>query len=282
MKKFLLAGFALTALSGPVLAADLPARAPVYKAPPPAVEVWSWSGFYIGANIGYSWGRSDTSVNFTNGAGTLLFASSNKFNLNGVIGGGQIGVNWQNGNWVLGIEADIQGTGQKGSFDVVCPTGVCAAPFGIIALFPGGPVTASVNQKLRWLGTVRGRLGVTLAPTVLAYVTGGLAVGGVTTDIAVSGATGTTPVAAAFSSDTTKAGWTVGGGLEARLGGNWTGKVEYLYVDLRSISGGPFVTPVAALGGGFVSTSFNSRITDNIVRVGLNYKFGPGPVVASY
>src|SRR6202051_2572496 len=86
-------------------AADLPARtytkAPIYVEP-----VYDWTGFYIGGNIGYSWGRSSDASTLTNGAGTVLFASTDKSNLNGVLGGGQIGYNWQRQNWVLGLDAD--------------------------------------------------------------------------------------------------------------------------------------------------------------------------------
>jgi outer membrane immunogenic protein len=135
-------------------------------------------------------------------------------------------------------------------------------------------VTESLSQKLSWLGTVRARAGVTVTPTVLAYVTGGLAYGEVKTDFAIAGTNGVTPVAAAFGSSTTKAGWTVGVGLEGRIVGNWTGKIEYLYVDLGTVSGGPFISPVLALGGGFVATNFSSHVTDNILRAGINYKFG--------
>jgi outer membrane immunogenic protein len=137
-----------------------------------------------------------------------------------------------------------------------------------------------LDQRLRWFGTVRGRLGATVAPTVLAYVTGGLAYGEIKTDMSLSGFTlggGPAPLATA-SSSTTKAGWTVGAGIEARLGGNWTGKIEYLYMDLGSVSGSvlnPFTAPPTTF-------TFSSHITDNIVRVGLNYKFGYGPVVAKY
>src|SRR5437879_4896211 len=107
----LAAMFAVTSAT----AADLPVKA-VYKAPP--VEVWTWTGFYVGGNVGYSWGRSRTDVSFSNSAtgapivppaGSITNASAN---LNGAIGGGQIGYNWQTNNVVWGLEADIQWSGQ--------------------------------------------------------------------------------------------------------------------------------------------------------------------------
>jgi outer membrane immunogenic protein len=263
-------------MSGPTFAADL-AR-PVYKAPPPLVEVWSWTGFYLGVNVGYSFGRSNSDVDiFDASTGDLLFARSNKFNMNGVIGGGQIGFNWQNGAWVWGLEADIQGSGQKGDTSAACAVGFCNFDADTS---PSDAAVATLDQRLRWFGTVRARLGATVAPTVLAYVTGGLAYGEIKTDASLSGFTTGGPPAplATSSSSTIKAGWTVGGGIEARLFGNWTGKIEYLYVDLGTVSGSvtnPFTGPPTTF-------AYSSHITDNIVRVGLNYKFGYGPVVAKY
>jgi len=277
MKKVMLTSVALAALiSGPAFAADL-AR-PVYKAPPPPVEVWSWTGFYLGVNVGYSFGRTNTDADvFDADSGALLFAGNNNFNLNGVIGGGQIGFNWQNGIWVWGLEADIQGSGQKGSTAFDCPVSFCNFDADTS---PSNIAVATVDQRLRWFGTARARLGVTVAPTVLAYVTGGLAYGEVKTDLSLSGFTiggALAPIALA-STTTTKAGWTAGGGIEARLGGNWTGKIEYLYMDLGTFDGSvtnPFTSNPTTF-------AFSSHVKDNIVRVGLNYKFGYGPVVANY
>ena len=68
------------------------------------------------------------------------------------------------------------------------------------------------------------------------------------------------------------AGWTLGAGVEGVIGGNWTARLEYLYVDLGKVSGS-FATALPALGGGTITTSYSSRVTDNIVRVGVNYLF---------
>jgi outer membrane immunogenic protein len=263
---FLLASVAslTVGLASAASAADMP----VYlKAPPP---VWSWTGFYLGGNVGYSWGKSDTSVSFFDSVtGALVGQDSKTFSLNGVIGGGQIGYNWQTGKWVWGLETDIQASGQKGSADFVCASG-CGP----------GPVTETLNQKLDWFGTVRGRLGFTVTPTVLLYGTGGLAYGDIKTDGTISD-----PVT--FNTSTVKTGWTAGAGIEARISGNWTAKLEYLYMDLGNVSGGTVATPIfvppcttvfAARGGcnNTLNSTFSSTgsgITDNIVRVGVNYKF---------
>jgi outer membrane immunogenic protein len=271
LKVLTTAAFATIAASS-AFAADM---APRYtKAPPPIVEVWNWTGFYIGGNIGYSWGRSSDTSTLTNGAGTVLFTSADRRNMDGVIGGGQIGYNWQMQNWVWGLEADIQGSDQKGGRSFLCPTGICTPPFGVIAVFPGPAVPVAIDQKLEWFGTVRGRVGVLATPKVLFYATGGLAYGEVRTAETIGAA------AFAFSNSTTRAGYTVGAGVEGVIAGNWTAKLEYLYVDLGRVTGS-FVTTIPALGGGVLTSNYSSRITDNIVRVGLNYKFG-GPVVAKY
>ena len=94
------------------------------------------------------------------------------------------------------------------------------------------------------------------------------------------GATVLTPVAASFGNTSTRVGWTVGAGVEGVVSGNWTAKLEYLYVDLGNVSGS-FVTPIVAPSGDFVTASYTSHVTDNILRVGLNYRWG-GPVVAKY
>jgi outer membrane immunogenic protein len=190
--------------------------------------------------------------------------------LNGVIGGLQAGYNWQSANWVYGLEADIQWTGQKGSIAFSCVT---AVPCG----FPPA-INTTIDQKLKWFGTLRGRVGTTtFSPTVIAYVTGGLAYGEITTDVTLSGANANAvATSAAGSFSTTKAGWVVGAGVEGRIIGNWTGKIEYLYMDLGTVSGGPLASLVApAVRTNFANASFSSRITDNILRVGLNYKFTP-------
>jgi outer membrane immunogenic protein len=291
MRRIIRTGIGLLALAGamhPAAAADLQVKAPVFKAPP-VVAVWSWTGFYAGLNVGYSFGRSGTTESFyDSGTGALLSSIDNRFNMNGAIGGGQVGYNWQFNNWVVGIEADFQGSGQKGSSTVACASAICSAPCpgpicGQKKYDPvgGGPVTESLTEKLTWFGTVRGRFGVTVTPTVLAYVTGGLAYGEVKSDLNVAGTNCLTPVSALFGNSTTKAGWTVGGGLEGQIVGNWTAKVEYLYIDLGTVTSGTLVTPVVAPSRGLLATNISSHVTDNIARIGINYKFD-SVVVARY
>jgi outer membrane immunogenic protein len=285
MKKIVSAGLGLLAFAIPAAAADLAPKAPVYKAPPPIIDPWTWTGIYVGLNLGYSWGKSETHVDYFNSLtlapiipppGSITDAD---IKLDGWIGGGQIGGNLEiNRSWLIGLEADVQWSGQKGSALFTCaPTGVAflfpCIP-GATALPPGAPgQTLSLDQKLEWFGTLRARLGVLFAPTVVGYVTGGLAYG----EIETNGVLVNTPfagpvVTTLFSHSETKSGWTLGGGLEGRLWDNWTGKIEYLYMDLGTVSG---VVSPAPPGFFLIGAAYSSRITDNILRVGINYKFRP-------
>jgi outer membrane immunogenic protein len=109
-------------------------------------------------------------------------------------------------------------------------------------------------------------------------VTGGVAVGEVMTAGTVFGFDGEgNPVNTIVSSHNTKAGWTVGGGIEGRLAGNWTAKIEYLYLDLGTVTTIPAPAPSST-----TAAAFNSRVIDNILRVGVNYKFDPDGIRANY
>jgi outer membrane immunogenic protein len=277
MKKLMMTTLALIAFGAiaPAQAADMPVKAMPVKAP--GVIPYSWTGWYAGVNGGYSWGKSNTDVTFATfpggvpivpPAGSITNASTK---LNGAIAGIQGGYNWQNGQWVVGIEGDIQWSGQRGSSDFLCAAtiagGVCLPGSTFLPAGATG-TTLSLDQKLQWFGTLRGRAGWTVTPTWLLYVTGGLAVGGIKTDGTLSGFNPNGgAVVATGSSSTTKAGWTVGAGLEGVISGKWTGKIEYLYVDYGTVNG-TFTDP-----GAGIQASFSSHVTDNVVRAGLNYHY---------
>jgi iron complex outermembrane recepter protein len=281
-------------------------KAPIYKSP--VVSAWNWAGFYLGGNIGYGAGHSNTDAELSTN-GSLLRAAKNAADINGFVGGGQAGFNWQSGIWVAGIEADFQRSRRRtGTTTFECASAICNPAMGEFNI--NAPVQASLKHRLEWAATLRGRLGVTPTPESLVYATGGLALGRITTSGTVTGfgltrteafvqgfedSTTTVidddgnevevpvqiptqipvvigsanPVSTSFADSRIKAGWTVGLGMEARLGGNWTGRVEYLYMDFGSVSTSATLlqnsTPLAI--------TFNSRITDNVFRVGLNYKF---------
>jgi len=238
----------------------------------PIRSPWTWAGFYLGGNIGYAWGKSNTDTAFGDVlSGGQLFATNSSNQLDGAVGGAQAGYNFVAGNLLAGIEADLNYSGQRAGLTSTCPGGVCnPALVGVIA-DPSVQAISEQGQKLEWFATLRGRLGLTVTPDAIVYATGGLAVGEIMTAGTVFGFDGDgNPVNTIVGSHNTKAGWTVGGGLEGRLFDNWTARVEYLYLDLGSVTTVPATAPNAT-----VATAFNSRITDNLVRLGVNYKFDP-------
>ncbi|WP_162826680.1 outer membrane protein [Pseudolabrys taiwanensis] len=172
-------------------AADMPQ--PAYKAPPVYIAPFTWTGFYVGVNGGYMRGTSQ----WTGGAGDFSVSP------NGWMIGGTLGYNIQTGNWVWGVEGDIDYANLKGT------TNGCS----------------SCTTKQTWLSTVRGRIGWAF-DRWMPYITGG-------------GAFGNAYVSTAGGSvDRTKGGWTAGGGLEWAFADRWSAKAEYLYVDLGSASCG--------------------------------------------
>ncbi len=271
-------------LAGPAIAADLPV-----KAPPIAHVAPSWTGFYIGLNAGGSFGSDTATQNatFTStalGANELL-SNTTQHAPKGWLAGGQLGYNWQvSSSYVLGLEADWQWTSQKA-------TSTSCAPPASVAFFGAGADgfgwCSTSQEKLTSLGTARARAG-TLVSNSLWYVTGGFAWGTVKDNYGFNGFANPTifpgalqpgpflPSGASFSA--TRTGWTVGGGIETRLGGGWSAKLEYLFVDLGTISQtyGIAINPAfgpAFTTGGVASVTSSLHITDNIVRTGLNYKF---------
>jgi outer membrane immunogenic protein len=238
------------------------------KAPAlPMAPYYSWTGFYIGGNIGYSVGSDRASgvlsvPNFkeTSGPDTAIVPF-------GAIGGGQLGYNWQGGsNWLVGFEADFQGSGQKGTS---CVVGCINAPSAALLQ------TFTARHTLDYFGTVRGRFGF-VNNDALFYVTGGGVYGRVNQTLEARQSLAGVGTFSAGSTIENKFGFVVGAGLEASLGGNWTGKIEYLYMDLGSTGTGLAGTVPGVPVTPFTFTA-SSTIRDNIVRAGLNYRFGePG------
>jgi outer membrane immunogenic protein len=279
MKKILFALSALAIGTVAASAADLPARTYTKAPPPPVVPVYSWTGFYVGGNVGYGWGNGDTSFSpLPTAAGFFdLMPTTLSPKPRGVLGGAQVGYNWQTGVWVWGIEADIQGADINGSAlqtPIIKTNGVS---FGA-----GSTLTAS--EKIDWFGTVRGRVGFAAAPQVLLYATGGLAYG----DVRYTANSNFLPVGTqqypANISDT-RIGWTAGGGVEWAFAGPWSAKFEGLYYDLGNVStiaNGIPGLPAGRCGGtGFCQVGYSWKTTGGIARVGINYRFGE-PVVARY
>jgi outer membrane immunogenic protein len=206
---------AVVAGVGAASAADMAVKAPVYKAPP--VIISDWAGFYIGVAGGYGW--ANTSFDPIN---SPLNASPK-----GGVFGGYAGYNWQFGSWVTGVEVDFSGADIK-------------------------TTQVFIGEKTDDLGSVRGRLGYTVTPDLLAYGTAGWGWGRSTIDTGIA--------FGAVSHDQT--GWVAGGGLEYKFWGHWIARAEYLHYDFGKET---FNFPV-------VFPPIMSE-TINIVRGGLSYKF---------
>lgn len=237
--------YSITGAAAALLAASIaPALAQAPPPPPmaPMMTGVNWSGFYLGANGGGSWG--DSSHSFSP-AGT----STGNFTVRGPFGGGTVGFNWQlNPSWVLGVEGDLDGSGIGGN--KLCPATVV-----------GGALCRTSNS---WDGTARLRLGV--APgggNMLWFITGGAAFGDVNAAV-----DGTQKVRAS----TTNVGWTAGAGGEYMITPAWSVKAEYRFTDLDSVSYGcPAGTCVTA------QTAKAKYDSTNAVLLGVNYHFGAPP-----
>ncbi len=232
MKSAFLVGAAIAALSLPAFAADMP----THKAPPPipvAMAPYSWTGLYVGIEGAGSFGNSVENY-------IVSGASTSAFSVNGVMGGGTIGYNYQVGSFVFGLEADLSGGSMTGS--TICRDGV-----------------STCATKSTWLATERGRLGYAIDRTLL-FVTGGFAEADVSAQVS-------TPSVGSNTETYTRSGYALGAGVEYALTQNWTVKADYLYVGLSNHS--YFLTnplPTSAL-------SRNVPYSENLVRIGVNYKF---------
>ena len=284
-------------------------RAPLNAYNAPVVALYEWTGFYVGGNLGGSFGRTRTDIFATGLPSTVSSGGA----MNGVLGGLQFGYNARFDRLFYGLETDFQGTSQRGSASVLdfipgrpgvpgtpgtpfvpgtpaipCvfedgPNTPCLPGTGIpatpdIPATPGTPAIAAipavtgiigVQNKLPWFGTLRGRFGVTPADRWWLYVTGGLAYGDVITTESLAINGGF----ASLTTDTIRLGWVVGAGIEAFVWTNWTVKLEYLYIDFGNVGPMAFagIAPITLVTG-------SSRLTDNIVRAGFNYHFAPSPM----
>ena len=257
IRKFLLSTAAIAAFAGTAAAADLPSRRapPVYL--PPPIPVFTWTGLYIGGQVGYEFGKTNAYASRgATGAGVALNSASP----DGVIGGAHIGYLFSTQSLfggagmlgtggVIGVEGDVDGANYKSTYAL-------------------GPLNDYTKQNIQ--GSVRGRLGVAV-DRALFYATGGVAFGGLSN----------TYVNAAGLTDSlshTRVGYTVGAGVEYAVTNNWSVRAEYRYTDF-----GSFTDNLANSTGGAINV--RHRETDNRVQAGFSYKFntfGPAPVVARY
>jgi outer membrane immunogenic protein len=280
--------FGLTAFVSSAMAAELPVKAP----PPPPVPVWTWSGVYIGAHIGGGWTNRRFEEEDVDHNNRFFDRFDDRRRASGVVGGGQVGINWQfpETNWLVGLEGDFSGTDIKR--DVNRDLFENNRP-----LF----VNMNVEGKIDWLASFRGRIGYA-SDRWLFYATGGGAFTRVKLDIDMFDDIERRQLMQASFSET-RPGWVVGGGIEwafSSYGGAgydggwglfggccWTARVEFLHYDFgRREQEIDFEAP-DWWKKNREQIVFRNRDRDfdvNVVRFGLNYKFGPAPapVAARY
>jgi outer membrane immunogenic protein len=279
MNRLLLRSLVLFALFSSAQAADMPMKAPLAPA-------LSWTGFYVGGNVGGGWGNQNASYSPNDPNSAELFTAANgggppstSFRSSGALAGIQVGYNWQtNRSWLVGVETDLDWSSIKGSGSssyLVFPTSLA-----LLAVSP-------IDEQTLWFGTVRGRFGYLPTQNLLAYFTGGFAYG----DIKHTGSyinTSGTPFGVGTgaqcnsdvpcftgSSSSIAVGWTAGAGLEYAVSQRVSIKAEYLYVSLGSTSltetavALPFLgsPPLSTLNANFDHANFN------VVRVGSNFRF---------
>ena len=245
LRKLLLSSVAATAMVGSALAADLPSRRP----PPvlPVIPVFTWTGFYLGVDGGYGW----QNIRETGIFGGLPFYQLN-YRATGPVGGGHAGFNWQVSQFVFGMEGDVLYSSMRVT----------------------GPANALLFNNAVWRsgveGSIRGRIGIAF-DRFLAYATGGVAFETFRLRQNFLFAPG---FADTFTPS--RAGLTVGGGVEYAFTNNWLARVEGRYSDFGTFNNASVVLP---------GLFFRQRVTETKITGGISYKFdyaAPAPVVARY
>jgi outer membrane immunogenic protein len=244
MKRLCLALVAATLASAPALSADMAVRPPP---PPISAPIFTWTGFYLGGNIGAGWTSTVIRESFFGAEWSR--SSDARF-----IGGGQIGYNWQFNQFVLGIEGDIDAIANRSRSTVV-------------TLPVLGTFAASSSSDANWVSTIAARFGFAVDRALFYGKAGYGWVGGTGSATITNVATGAT---LSVGGDGNRGGWLVGGGIEYAIAHNWTLKGEYNY--LATGRDRTFVVPVGApflVGDTFTSTGRNV----SMVKFGFNYLF---------
>ncbi len=263
-RQFLLASAGAMAFAGSVaLAADLP-----ISPPPPPAPVFTWTGIYLGGQIGFAWGNGGVGT-FAAAGPSDVFTASFDGSAQGVIGGAHVGYNYQINQWVLGLEGSVDGTSLEKTVT------------GIGSDFFGNTDALSFSTRSGIQGSIRARAGFAW-DRLLIYATGGVAFAGFDSGITDVGGfitNGFQDATANFSN--TRVGWTAGGGIEYAMTNSWSVRVEYRYSGFGNIMNAPFAGLVAP---GVIATS-RRQLNENQLQGGLSYKFdtnAPALVAARY
>ncbi|HTZ02291.1 MAG TPA: outer membrane beta-barrel protein [Xanthobacteraceae bacterium] len=237
MKQGLLAGiFTIIACGVPALAADM-----ALKAPPTAPAPYSWTGCYLGGNIGAGWAN-----NKINDVTVVPNVNTGSDTGTGVVGGGQVGCDYQSSNqWVVGIQAMFDGAGIKGSHRYIGPT---------------ASADETLTTKTRSFATLTGRIGYAVMPQALLYLKGGAAWAGENyTDVDPT-------VPYSGQANATRRGWTIGAGAEYAFLPDWSAFVEYDYIGLGNRNATLTYSPAGTF-------TYNEKNNLQTFLVGLNYRF---------
>jgi outer membrane immunogenic protein len=255
--------FAVAAtLSGSAFAAE---PAPL----PPPVPIFTWTGLYVGGQIGYAWGRDPVSWSGISSDDELAAGTFSQ-TPQGVIGGAHVGYNLQYNQWlVLGVEGSVDGTSLSHTL---------AVPVNDIFGDTPGSITATDKGNVQ--GSLRGRIGIAF-DRALIYGTGGVAFAGFNTTLVDTTGFFTTVPGTNATFSNTRAGWTAGGGIEYAVTDNWWVRAEYRYSNFGNTTDFPFA---GALPFADSFVFLRHHLTENQVQAGFTYRFdwtGPGPAVAS-
>jgi outer membrane immunogenic protein len=246
----IIGAIALAATSRPAAAADIPVYG--YGARQ-SIVIFTWTGFYLGAHAGGGWGTKNIDAQPFQVNSTLFSPPGTTPNVNGWLGGGQIGVNYQAGSWVVGVELDASAADLNGSAN--------CTPAALVT------VVGNCSAKVDMVGTVAGRLGVAF-DRLLVYGKGGAAWANDQYQL--------NSALLAFNASETRWGWMVGAGVEYSFTDTWSAKIEYNYLDLRTRA----IRFTDTTGFFNLDTNIGERI--HVVKAGINYRFGWAPVGVTY
>jgi len=245
---------------------------PIKAAPVVGPAPWSWTGFYIGGNVGAGWGTTQTTADIGATVAPFITPATLAFQLplssqtvNGFLGGGQVGWNWQTGVLVFGVEGDVEWENLKGS-------GPCL-------------LILQCNVNHNWQADITGRVGVAAFDRALVYIKGGAvwqhsnySFGN---SIAVTAPGGSVSASLNASASDTRLGALLGTGIEYGFLPNWSAKIEYNFEDFGSHTlNFPVSASACASGAGCVAIpppAVNVPVSikdfDHIIKVGVNYRW---------